>query len=350
MVTLALLRPGLVNDQITVTPKSLFLFIPPGRLDVRYLGVINEANDYLSIKSIVDSTWAFIHPSTFRLHPNESKKVLAVFFIPQGESSLREGEVIFQTDDRRARAVVQVKIEDPGEKQISPPDTYKRIKAEILEKEAEEIGDENESLVKALKEEIRRLGEEIQLKEKIISNLEETVRQQSLQIAALTESSDEIGFETLKPLYESLNNLLTQEIVSGDIHLRWQDRNIFIMVSGRIAFDSGRISTSSKCNRVLMKVGEFLKDHITPIKYITIKGHTDTTPIGRQLQARFPSNWELSATRASAVVRVFEDAGIPSDRLLALGCSSGQPISDNVTVSGRTENRRIEIIISTIGR
>ncbi len=66
--------------------------------------------------------------------------------------------------------------------------------------------------------------------------------------------------------------------------------------------------------------------------------------ISKKLQGKFPTNWELSTTRASNVVRFLQDSvGIEPKRLWAVGLSEYHPIATNATPKGRSQNRRIEI-------
>ncbi|AWI80325.1 flagellar motor protein MotD [Parazoarcus communis] len=77
---------------------------------------------------------------------------------------------------------------------------------------------------------------------------------------------------------------------------------------------------------------------------VTIEGHTDNIPIST---FRFPSNWELSAVRASSVVRLFVDSGVSPERLTAAGYADQRPVADNTTEEGRTRNRRVAILIES---
>ena len=61
--------------------------------------------------------------------------------------------------------------------------------------------------------------------------------------------------------------------------------------------------------------------------------------------AAFYSNWELSAVRASSVVRMLNSYGIAENRLSATGFGATQPISENETAEGRAKNRRVSIMI-----
>ena len=77
-------------------------------------------------------------------------------------------------------------------------------------------------------------------------------------------------------------------------------------------------------------------------RQIQVEGHTDNIEIHTPL---FFSNWELSAVRATTVVRLFTDTGITAKRLSAIGFGSAQPVSDNETPLGRAKNRRVSIMI-----
>ena len=72
---------------------------------------------------------------------------------------------------------------------------------------------------------------------------------------------------------------------------------------------------------------------------IVVEGHTDSVPI----QGRYPSNWELSGSRAGSVVRYLEANGISSKRLRAVGFADTQSLASNATAEGRAQNRRVEL-------
>ncbi|MBY0239726.1 MAG: OmpA family protein, partial [Burkholderiaceae bacterium] len=61
--------------------------------------------------------------------------------------------------------------------------------------------------------------------------------------------------------------------------------------------------------------------------------------------ANFPSNWELSAARAGAVVRLFIDAGVPAPRMSAVGHADNIPVAANSEAEGRARNRRVAVTI-----
>src|SRR5215510_4411841 len=79
---------------------------------------------------------------------------------------------------------------------------------------------------------------------------------------------------------------------------------------------------------------------------IVVEGFTDNVPIGPQLKAKFPSNWELSTARATDVVRFLSAKGVPSSMLAAEGFGDSRPVATNDTPQGRAKNRRVDIVIT----
>ncbi|WP_262927241.1 OmpA/MotB family protein [Phytohalomonas tamaricis] len=77
---------------------------------------------------------------------------------------------------------------------------------------------------------------------------------------------------------------------------------------------------------------------------ISVEGHTDSQPISTE---RFPSNWELSGIRASAVLRYLQSQGIEASRLRAIGYADTEPLADNATAKGRAANRRVELVVQS---
>ena len=88
-----------------------------------------------------------------------------------------------------------------------------------------------------------------------------------------------------------------------------------------------------------------IADVLAPTDFpITIEGHTDNVPIKT---AQFPSNWELSAVRATTVLRLFADSGVAAERLTAIGFADTRPVEPNLLADGRARNRRVTILIDS---
>jgi chemotaxis protein MotB len=76
---------------------------------------------------------------------------------------------------------------------------------------------------------------------------------------------------------------------------------------------------------------------------LRIEGHTDNIPIHT---AEFDSNWELSSARATRIARIFIDMkAITPERISAAGYSEYHPVAGNDTADGRSENRRVDLVV-----
>jgi len=76
--------------------------------------------------------------------------------------------------------------------------------------------------------------------------------------------------------------------------------------------------------------------------YIDVEGYTDNLPINNSV---YPSNWELSAARAASVVQLFIKNGVDPDHLSVIGYGQYRPIANNNTIEGRSQNRRVRVVI-----
>ena len=148
----------------------------------------------------------------------------------------------------------------------------------------------------------------------------------------------------LKSTYESLISDLKKQIENQEITIKKFRDKISVTLVDRILFEFGKASITSEGEKILEKVGEILKT--VQGKQIRIVGHTDNIPIMAKYRYKFPSNWELSAARAAAVIRYFQNnIHLDPKNLEAVGQSFYEPIASNETSQGRAQNRRVEIII-----
>lgn len=143
------------------------------------------------------------------------------------------------------------------------------------------------------------------------------------------ETSDEEFISFLRE-----NNLLNQ------ITIDQTEKGLLIRFKNSILFDSGKSEITEQGYLVLAQIGEKLKEIDNDI---IVEGYTDNIPMKSE---RFPSNWELSASRAINVVKYFIDnVGVDEERLAFSGWGERKSIADNTTAEGRAQNRRIEITI-----
>jgi chemotaxis protein MotB len=117
-------------------------------------------------------------------------------------------------------------------------------------------------------------------------------------------------------------------------------RGLVIHIKESALFDPGSDQLKPEAYSALDFVAEQLKGVHNAIR---IEGHTDNVPIHTK---RFPSNWELSAGRATTVIKYLIDKhGLPPDQLSALGFGEFKPLADNSTPEGRAQNRRVDIVV-----
>ncbi|MHB1397929.1 MAG: OmpA/MotB family protein [Trichloromonadaceae bacterium] len=148
----------------------------------------------------------------------------------------------------------------------------------------------------------------------------------------------------LKSTYDDLVGLMDAEIKRGEVTISELQGQLTVNMVDRILFDSGKADIKPGGLEVLRRVGGILKGAAD--KNIQVEGHTDNVPISPRLKETFPSNWELSTTRATTVLRFLQDsAGIDGSRLSATGFGQYRPQADNDTPEGRSQNRRIQIVL-----
>jgi chemotaxis protein MotB len=143
--------------------------------------------------------------------------------------------------------------------------------------------------------------------------------------------------------HDALVGQLSEEIRTGELKVRQYQNMLSVDVEEQLFFDSGHADIKGTGRAVLKKVGDVLKGYDN--KLIWVVGHTDNVPIGKALQATFATNWELSAARATNVVRALQEAGVPPGNLVASGRGEFLPVAPNDTEAGRQQNRRIEIML-----
>lgn len=144
----------------------------------------------------------------------------------------------------------------------------------------------------------------------------------------------------LKTTYDGLLTNLKKELEAGQIQVQQMRDGLSVNVAQEILFASGSAALDKQGREVLQRVSDQLKQ----TNYqIIVTGHTDNKPIGKGLEARYPTNWELSGARAASVVRLFAETGIPAARLAAVGMADTRSVAPNDTPEGRAKNRRIEI-------
>jgi chemotaxis protein MotB len=145
--------------------------------------------------------------------------------------------------------------------------------------------------------------------------------------------------EAMQAMVKNLTQVLAPLVKNELVNVTQTPRGVVLDINASALFEQGEATLQKSAAHTLTAVAKVLD---VGSEAIEVEGHTDDIPI---FTPQFPSNWELSAARASSVVRLFIEEGIVAERLRAVGLASFHPISSNETPEGRAKNRRVSVII-----
>lgn len=134
---------------------------------------------------------------------------------------------------------------------------------------------------------------------------------------------------------KSVQPLIDKGLIKVTQHKLWVE----IEMNTKILFSSASSELEDEAFPALKALAGALK---TLPNSIDVEGHTDNLPINTEL---FPSNWELSASRAASVVNLFTRYGVNPRRMSSIGYAEYRPVSSNATAEGRLRNRRVKVVI-----
>lgn len=201
--------------------------------------------------------------------------------------------------------------------------SLKELEAKYQDLEAKHTALINENLQLASKTE--KLSYELETERSVVQE-----KDQAIQDLENTRKKIETG--------------LKDQIASQEIKLEELEGKLKVTFIDKILFNSGSAKINERGKELLLEFAESFKENKD--QNIVVEGHTDNVSVGAALKSRFPSNWELSTARSTAVVRFLQDeAGLEPERLSATGYSYYRPVASNDTEEERSQNRRIEIIL-----
>jgi len=141
-------------------------------------------------------------------------------------------------------------------------------------------------------------------------------------------------------MFKSMLAKFKKMMESGKIKIRIANNKMIVEMASAILFPSGKAKLSEEGEVALGEVASILAT--IGDRAFQVAGHTDNIPIDN---AKFGSNWELSAARAVAVVEFMIEKGMAPENLSAAGYADTQPVAGNLSEEGRAQNRRIEIVL-----
>jgi len=163
----------------------------------------------------------------------------------------------------------------------------------------------------------------------------------SAEMAMLSEKRSEASFQNLG---SQVKNLVLEGNLQDVVDTKVTERGIVLNLAGGVLFRPGSAAVERGFMPFLLELSQMLKK--LPYK-VMVEGHTDDSPPPQQ--GGYPSNWELSAARAAAIVRVLtREGGVEPERFSATGYGEFRPLFAP-TPENRPKNRRVEVIISREG-
>ena len=170
-----------------------------------------------------------------------------------------------------------------------------------------------------------------------------TVANQELSVYRQAAEARQSKLDALQNQEKQLRERLSKELTDRNVEIEQLKGQLSVRMLDKIVFKSGSADILPQGTEVLDKLADAIKDSADTIR---VEGHTDDTPISDKLKVKYPSNWELSAARASAVARYFETKHfINPKRLESLGFSMYHPVAPNDSDANKQRNRRVEIVL-----
>ncbi len=203
--------------------------------------------------------------------------------------------------------------------------------------------EEQNAFLKANNQElINNMGDLTTLTAKGAENLEkslESLREKDLTITKLRDAitrRDSVNLALVQSLKGVLGNLDDE-----DIEISVEKGVVFVSISDKLLFRSGSYQVTNAAKDVLGKVAQVVNNK--PDFEFMVEGHTDNVPYQSGVLL---DNWDLSAKRATSVVRILQnDFGVDPARMTAAGRSYYVPLADNETADSRAKNRRTRIVV-----
>lgn len=168
---------------------------------------------------------------------------------------------------------------------------------------------------------------------------EASVNAQDAARSAASAEQAQRAAAALERVAQSVTHAMQDLVAKNLVAVRRGESSVEVEIRTDILFPSGSATLAPSAIDILGRLAESLRSVPNPIR---VEGHTDDRPINT---LAFPSNWELSAARASSVVHLFSSRDIEPARLAVIGLGEYRPVKSNTTSEGRNANRRVVIVI-----
>jgi chemotaxis protein MotB len=145
--------------------------------------------------------------------------------------------------------------------------------------------------------------------------------------------------KTIETISKQFNDALSDLIQNDDVTIKKGEDWLELEIKSNVLFQSGESRLEKTAIPIVDKIATILNTSANPVQ---VEGFTDNNPINTP---KFPSNWELSASRAASMVHLLSRLGVEPSRMSAIGYGEFKPIADNQTEYGRQKNRRVVLVV-----
>lgn len=171
-------------------------------------------------------------------------------------------------------------------------------------------------------------GKFSEVQERIITSSKRQIDEQALRM------------ENILKQFSGIKTMLISEDEGGRLKFKELERGLSIVMKNDLLFNSGKSEINPEGISVLRDIGSKFENFEGKV---IVEGHTDNISISTE---KFPSNWELSISRAVNIVRFLaEEVGVKPMKMSAVGYADTKPVVSNDTPENRRRNRRVEIIL-----
>ncbi|MFE7063954.1 flagellar motor protein MotS [Sutcliffiella sp. NPDC057660] len=168
-----------------------------------------------------------------------------------------------------------------------------------------------------------------------------TVETESTNNKEEDQTNPQESEQNLEELLHEVQKFLDENDLQDVVIANRTERGIVLVLEEKVLYETAEARILPTAYPFLDKVGTLLTKIPNLVK---VEGHTDNRPISTE---KFPSNWELSAARASSVIRyLVAEHELDSERFVAVGYGDTRPIVPNTSSENFQKNRRVEIVIS----
>ena len=190
------------------------------------------------------------------------------------------------------------------------------------------------------------------------------VKLSQIEDAMEKESGRPGSLQSLSEIKEELEKIVNELNMESTTNILSDPRGLILQLKGDICFLSGSTDIKEELEAILQVAAKKILNNKLDFRMVVVEGHTDSDPITGDLKDKFPTNWELSASRAASVVNYLIDNGVNSGRLQASGYADRWPaeyswaevkggkisqaaiVEANATKTQKRNNRRIKIVFT----